>query len=105
MILRSLDLRGEFIRGLDLNRGIDPGRTIGTQQSHSFQQHSHFIGPVYVLDAAPMPAGGYRPFYYGNGPISRPLDMGSHRIDIETTSTGGAETRPRNLALLPCIHY
>lgn len=35
------DLRGVFIRGLDSGRGIDPSRTIGSQQAYAFQQHNH----------------------------------------------------------------
>lgn len=37
------DLRGEFIRGTDSGRGIDPGRGIGTFQDHLAESHNHNI--------------------------------------------------------------
>jgi hypothetical protein len=33
------DLRGEFIRGIDLSRGIDSGRVFGSIQLDQFQDH------------------------------------------------------------------
>lgn len=35
------DLRGEFIRGWDDSRGVDGGRTLGSQQSGAIERHSH----------------------------------------------------------------
>lgn len=35
------DLRGEFIRGWDNGRGVDPGRPLGTAQSDRFGSHTH----------------------------------------------------------------
>jgi microcystin-dependent protein len=35
------DLRGMFVRGLDSGRGIDPLRTLGSQQAESFKAHDH----------------------------------------------------------------
>ena len=35
------DLRGKFIRGLDLGAGLDPGRTLATFQADQFKSHSH----------------------------------------------------------------
>lgn len=40
------DLRGEFVRGLDNGRGIDAGRTLGSDQGSQYGQHSHPAGPL-----------------------------------------------------------
>jgi hypothetical protein len=37
----TLDLRGEFIRGLDGGRNIDVGRGLGTSQSDIIKAHNH----------------------------------------------------------------
>jgi microcystin-dependent protein len=84
------DLRGEFIRGWSSNRaGVDPGRLFGGFQSDEIKSHTHAITLGYRLTTSP---GGAKAFY-------------SDYPNDQTTSqaTGGAETRPRNIALLPCI--
>jgi hypothetical protein len=85
------DLRGEFIRGLDSGRGVDTGRTLGTAQTDELKSHSHalssdtarFPGPTNIFMAGDGTAGG--------------------TTGGTTQSAGGAETRPRNVALLYCI--
>ena len=89
------DLRGEFIRGLDAGRGIDPARVIGSAQADDFKSHNHTFGALvnaYGGFSGTITGDYSQPFYIGQGPWV-------------TSSTGGAETRPRNLALLPCIKY
>lgn len=84
------DLRGEFIRGWDDGRGIDASRLFGTWQVDDFKSHSHtqtqHLGGN--VDAG------------GNASVARPP-----LITAATGSTGGAETRPRNVALLACIKF
>ena len=86
------DLRGEFLRGWDDSRGVDTGRTFGSNQAAAFASHTHtwqnplnYSRTQWAADGLAMPtteAGG------GAG---------------VTGSTGGSETRPRNVALLACI--
>lgn len=86
------DLRGEFIRGWDDGRGIDPGRGFGSWQDGEFKSHSHII-PRKAGDSGP---GALYPTY----------DDGATNVhNILTYNTGGSETRPRNITLLPCIKY
>lgn len=80
------DLRGEFIRGWDNSRGIDSGRTLGSWQIDEFKSHNHGNGAVTVA--------GYG---YVTG--------GSYRAPSNTGFSGGAETRPRNIALMYIIKY
>lgn len=81
------DLRGEFLRGWDDGRGLDSGRTFGSVQSQAIQSHSHTT-PAFVT-------------VNGGGSFGNPA--GICTIESGTGATGGAETRPRNVALLACI--
>ena len=84
------DLRGEFIRGWDAGRGADPGRSLYTFQADMFRSHTHRpAGGQFNTTANPT-------FSYGGfgGSIGR--------ADF-TAAEGGAETRPRNIALLTCM--
>ena len=79
------DLRGEFIRGFDGDRGVDPFRRIGSFQGDEFRSHTH--------DTNISSTGG--------GAFAEATGDGFN--NIVTGATGGTETRPRNIALLFCI--
>lgn len=83
------DLRGEFIRGWDDSRGIDVGRAFGSFQTDEFKAHTH-------------QTDGYSGV--GTGIKSEPWEETTGG-GINTGSSGGTETRPRNRALLACIKY
>lgn len=84
------DLRGEFIRGWDDGRGVDTGRIFGSSQGQAIQAHTHT-----QTGSTLGPAAGS--FAFGSG-------SGASAIQA-TASTGGTETRPRNVALLACIKF
>jgi len=86
------DLRGEFLRGLDDGRGIDAGRILGSAQSGDIQSHTHFN----ILAPQPTGTGDSVPQSSGAAQTQRTSTM---------AATGGAETRPRNIALLACVKY
>jgi len=79
------DLRGQFLRGLDYGRGIDAGRVVLSEQGDAFKAHSHI---------------------YSSGDIGYMVNGGSQSsssaspYDKTTGSTGGGETRPKNIAFL-----
>lgn len=75
------DLRGEFIRGWDDSRGIDSGRTFGSNQA---QMTYGFDGNTSDRQLVTVTGITYR------------------TPDIDGSYT---ETRPRNVALLACIKY
>lgn len=81
------DLRGEFLRGWDDGRGVDSGRSFGSAQSDAFKSHDHTYPEGF--------SGG------GSGSQSGPTSGGT----LTTNSTGGTETRPRNIAALYIIKY
>lgn len=87
------DLRGEFLRGLDDGRGVDAGRALGSAQADELKSHTHDLG-IYV-GSSPAPNTGAV-----SGASSYFDELGT-----PTDPTGGAETRPRNIALLACIKY
>ena len=105
------DLRGEFIRGLDSGRGVDVGRALGTNQSsqniahtHNGQtspsgRHSHSFYLSSVTGANSYPLGATGPL----GTNFSTSQGGEHVHNFTTETSGGNESRPRNVALLYCI--
>lgn len=96
------DLRGEFLRGWDRSstqgaRGVDSGRVFGSSQTDAFKSHTH---------TARLFNGWYNT-NIGNGPNWSGDVYGNNQIwpDVQVDATGGTETRPRNVAMLPCIKY
>lgn len=111
------DLRGEFVRGFDDGRGIDPGRLFGSSQSYAMQNHSHYLptssgsgpsGISCVFDdelAANFARTGtnlQNNYFIREGVPFRTYNSADFQTSTELTST---ETRPRNIALIYCIKY
>jgi len=92
------DLRGEFIRGYDAGRGVDPDRVFGSAQADEIKSHSHPFTDSTVSETSKTST----PIFSAGSP-----DNGPKRVDIpsETASAGDTETRPRNKAYLACIKY
>ena len=104
------DLRGEFVRGWDDGRGLDPGRAFGSVQAQSYQSHAHgtsISDPGHFHSAGPfVPAGGSSVGGGGNissGVINLNTSAVTTGIGVTVNPNGGTETRPRNLTLLGCI--
>ena len=89
------DLRGEFIRGVDSGRGVDAGRVLGGSQGDLFKSHGHGFNGAAAVVTNMYPAKG--------GWSAPPDGDGTMNMNGVLASTGGNETRPRNVALLPCI--
>jgi hypothetical protein len=116
------EVRGEFLRALDGGRGIDVDRVLGSAQADELEAHDHGSG-TYVAanhghpfrvddfdDGDQDPQGGL--MMNGQNPVNHagytgtPSNVqgrqigGSGEIDVSGSSgeTGGAETRPRNVA-------
>ena len=96
------DLRGEFIRGWDHGRGLDPGRVLGDIQPHSLKSHHHINGLPYIANA--------RTFYgiedTGNRLNSFVSDGSGQYVTTSplTSNTGESETKPRNISMMICIY-
>lgn len=125
------DWRGEFARFWDDGRGVDAGRGVGTWQDGEIEGHQHVVDPPATItdwegnhQHSTLHTAGEGPWGYGAGvsgtyittstsaAYNHALTSGegghNHTVDIapfNSGSTGGAETRPRNVALLACIKY
>lgn len=82
------DLRVEFLRGFDDGRGVDDGRTFASSQVDEFKEHTHEIG---VLSEVGQLGS--------NMTILREAGVAGD----STFSSGGNETRPRNVAVTYAI--
>jgi microcystin-dependent protein len=90
------DRRGVFTRGLDLGRGIDVGRVLGTEQAEQLPSHKH------TVDLQPLNSAGIT----GSGKVGTGNEAPEGTIPaFDTGLTGGtnnaSELRPRNVA----VHY
>lgn len=80
------DLRGVFVRGVDAGRGLDSGRALGSLQADEFRSHTH----------------GVRADNGGWNTNTNNIVSGTDRgwvYTAQTIASGGAETRPINVAL------
>jgi microcystin-dependent protein len=89
------DLRGEFIRGWDDAKGVDTGRVFGTAQGDDFKSHTHTYTNRTNTSGNNFVTGG--PSAINDGALNA--------VTGATPTTGGTETRPRNIALLACIKF
>ena len=83
---------GEFIRGWDGGRGVDPGRELGSWQEDTFKSHTH------PLDRT----GGWDQVQGGN---SYNVGCRNYNASAGTAEVGGTETRPRNVAFMYIIPF
>ena len=83
------DLRGQFVRGFNEqdSTGPDAGRTFGDNQADELRSHNHAYAQWTFQNTATQP-----------GPSG-----GGTTVASNTGATGGDETRPVNVALLPMI--
>lgn len=98
----TMDLRGQFLRGLNtFDGGItnrtdgneDPdggGRLIGSFQLDELKTHKHNLGTTLIS------AGSTAYVAYPDGGLTR---LRSNGVE----NTGGTETRPKNVAVIFCI--
>ncbi len=89
------DMRGEFLRGWDNGRGVDSGRALASSQADEFESHTHSINSaVKATTAFNAGVGSEHNTNYANDADQRIIVSGS---------TGGIETRPRNIAMMYII--
>ncbi len=106
------DMRGYFPRGWAHGGSVDSGRTFGSTQAAAFASHTHaatVTDPKHShAEQGGVGGGGFDTIAIVNGGSgsSGPLSSGlvtaaaATGITVSNASTGGAETRPINLALM-----
>jgi microcystin-dependent protein len=108
------DLRGEFLRGWDDGRGVDGGRAFGNAQTDQNASHTH-TGSTSTTGSHTHAqhlntlvnanhAGLYGSGTFGSQGYSTDA-AGDHSHSLTINSSGGNESRPRNVSLLACIKY
>jgi hypothetical protein len=99
-----IDLRAEFIRGWDNGRGIDTNRVIGSSQLSDNLAHNHGSAGddqlAWAAGVAGWPGTSRGTFQYDAN-----SKYGGGSQIWNTTTDGGNESRPRNIALMPIIKW
>lgn len=93
------DFRGYFRRGWDHGAGVDAGRTFASLQADEFKTHQHTYGD----DDAISQSLGFTKLSTGGTGAQNDSPGATYRTANDTTNFGGAETRPKNKAVLTCI--
>lgn len=111
------DLRGEFIRGLDMERGIDSNRAFGSSQKGSLVASDPTKANNYITSL--INADDERTLMNQRVGLDEPASISDYRgVNNAYMQTGGSQSiidnpggyrfgvsRPRNVALLACIKY
>lgn len=104
----TVDLRGSFIRSLDMGAGKDAGRKLGSYQGDELKKHRHdFVSPsgnrYYVLNdnnTKPPAIDRAQGARLADGPNTSNDGRWWPYTSYEGTSN---ESRPKNVALLACM--
>jgi microcystin-dependent protein len=124
---RIPDCRGIFLRGWDNGRGLDSGRAFGSYQADMYASHVHGVTDPQHSHGVTDPGHTHTYTKPGNaqgqfanntggagvsgtssqstGSATTGLTVNAASTGLSVNSAGGAETAPKNVALLACIRY
>ncbi|MDQ3202739.1 MAG: phage tail protein [Pseudomonadota bacterium] len=107
---RLPDYRGEFIRGFDDGRGVDPGREFGGYQSDALQNIIATLEKVQMAAGGGAATGAFQAVpwsLYGQYPTSGVQAQQLYNLifDASTAVRTANETRPRNKTASYWIKY
>jgi len=103
------DIRGAFVRGSGTS-ALDPSspRAVGSFQAEAYLNHSHGVtdpthSHTYSTNSSTSQATGGSGSEYFRNASTYSTGAASTGISVNTSTTGGTETRPDNYALLYII--
>lgn len=101
------DLRGYFVRGQGTNGDGTASGAFGVKQADAYLNHSHTATQVAHTHTVTGPnnSAGFAPGAANaiNGTGTLVTSSAQPAITVNDSTTGGTETRPKNIALLYCI--
>lgn len=104
---RVPESRGEFLRGWDHGRGVDAGRALGSGQLSQNLRHVHaeVVTSSAIADQAQFVAGSKVPVPTMTQILYNDVNATDNYavLPADHAASGGAEARPRNLAVMWCI--
>jgi hypothetical protein len=112
--LKMPDLRGYFLRGLDLAAAVDPdgaGRDIGNVQNNAITKHYHELYDGSTRYFPRSTADGSGTNYTGVSQVTAGATVKAGKSDGSSTIVPGGvtdlstENRPTNIAIRWCIRY
>ncbi len=103
----TLDLRGQFIRAWDAGKGVDVGRSLGSNQGDAIRNITGYYGNGMWRDHGGQWGGSSGAFYHRYVPGDSPNGGGNYGtqlyFDASRVVPTAADNRPKNVALLACM--
>ncbi|MCP4133543.1 MAG: tail fiber protein [bacterium] len=96
------DLQGRFLRGLDIDGTIDPGRSVGSYQDDAFQDHVHYWS---FRESSTSDQSGDNPLAWDTQSKEVVNWWYHHETSGSVTGRSAEETRPINAAVNYIIKY
>lgn len=97
------DLRGVFVRGWDTGRGFDNGRAFGSFQGDAIRNITGSFGADDRMTYEGMGGAFYHTGWHNTGSQGSDGGVIIH-FDASRVVPVASDNRPRNIALLHCIH-